>query len=349
MSEEISQVLQVAKHGGKFTRSQLFQKMEDLAKRHFLTPGVSPSQAFAKFVMTDEGLQLLAIQMAMPGRDVEPETPVAKSGGEDDWDRLVRLTKKAAGCTESQAVDAALSTEGGRYAFAKRKRADRIATGEFSKADMQCLDAIAGEQELSLEMRKRGSRTAYEDLFDEIKRTHPNLSDGKAHDFARQRDVRAWLDHKSQKMGGGGLPQHRNQYETSGKQPPKATSGREGPTSPQWQSRHSGSPPTTPEPKPERMSETPTVKVQKRLALVKKNSGWAAHGREQAVWQAFVKAFDGDEDQAAPAFGVFTNAVDQSRRDGMTRWDAFMHAISEFPALWNAAKQHTIKRSLAAA
>jgi hypothetical protein len=89
--------------------------MEGLARRHFLAPGVSPSQAFAKFVMTDEGKQLLAIQMAMPGRDIEPEIPVAKSGGEDDWDRLVRLTKAAAGCTYSEAVDAALSTEGGRY------------------------------------------------------------------------------------------------------------------------------------------------------------------------------------------------------------------------------------------
>ena len=115
MSEEINRDLQLAKRGGKFTRSELFHKMEGLARRHFLAPGVSPSQAFAKFVMTDEGKQLLAIQMAMPGRDIEPEIPVAKSGGEDDWDRLVRLTKAAAGCTYSEAVDAALSTEGGRY------------------------------------------------------------------------------------------------------------------------------------------------------------------------------------------------------------------------------------------
>jgi hypothetical protein len=268
---EISQVLELAKHGGQFTRSQLFQKMEGLARRHFLAPGVSPSQAFAKFVMTDEGKQLLAIQMAMPGRDIEPEIPVVKSGSEDDWDRLIRLTKAAAGCTTSQAVDAALSTEGGRYAFAKRKRSDRIATGEFSKADMQCLDAIAGEQELALEMRKRGSRTAYEDLFDEIKRTHPDLSDGKAHDYARQRDPEAWEEHKKLGKLGGGLPQARGQRETSGEEPPTATSGREGRTPPQWRSRHSGSPPTTPEPKPERRSDSPTVKfVQQHLP------GWSA-------------------------------------------------------------------------
>jgi hypothetical protein len=339
MSEEINQVLQVAKRGGQFTRSQLFQKMEDLARRHFLAPGVSLQQAFTKFVMTDEGRQLLAIQMAMPGRDVEPELPVVKSASEDDWDRLIRLTRKASGCTYSEAVDAALSTEAGRYAFAKRKRSDRIATGEFSKADMQCLDVIAGEQELSLEMRKRGgSRTAYEDMFDEIKRAHPQLSDSKVHDYARQRDGgKAWADHKAQKMGGGGLPQHRHQYQTSGQEPPQPTTGRGGRTSPQWQSRHSGSPPTTPEPKPERLDDRPTVKVAKRLAQVKKNLGWAAHRREQAVWQGFVKAFDGDEDQAARAFGVFTGAVDQLCRDGMTRWEAFTHAISEFPSLWNAA------------
>src|SRR6516225_2910651 len=102
---EIDNVLALAKRGGRFTRNELFHKMEDLARRHYLAPGVSPSQAFAKFVMTDEGKQLLAIQMAMPGRDVEPEMPVVKSNGESDWDRLVRLTKSAAGCTYSEAVD----------------------------------------------------------------------------------------------------------------------------------------------------------------------------------------------------------------------------------------------------
>jgi hypothetical protein len=216
--------------------------------------------------MTDEGKQLLAIQMAMPGRDVEAQTPVVKSSSEDDWDRLIRLTKSAAGCTESQAVDAALSTEAGRYAFAKRKRADRIAAGEFSKADMQCLDAIAGEQELALEMHKRGSRSAYEDLVDEVKRAYPHLSESKAHDYARQKDPQAWLDHKLQKLGGGNLPTPRGQRERSGESPPTATSGREGRTPPQWQSQHSGSPPTTPEPKPERRSDSPTIKfIQQRV------------------------------------------------------------------------------------
>jgi hypothetical protein len=267
---EISQVLEVAKRGGKFTRSELFHKMDELARRHFLAPGVSPSQAFAKFVMTDEGKQLLAIQMAMPGRDIESEIPVVKSNGEDDWDHLVRLTKSAAGCTYSEAVDAALSTEAGRYCFAARKRKDRVATGEFSKADMQCLDAIAGEQELDREMRKRGSRTAYEDLFDEIKRAHPQLTDSQVHDYARQRDSKAWVDHKAQKLGGRSLPQHRP-YETSGQEPPTPTSGREGRTAPQWRSQHSGSPPTTPEHAPERWSDNPTIKfIQQRVGWPEK-------------------------------------------------------------------------------
>jgi hypothetical protein len=35
---------------------------------------------------------------------------------------------------------------------------------------MQCLGAIAEEQELDREMRKGRSRSAYEDVFDDIKR-----------------------------------------------------------------------------------------------------------------------------------------------------------------------------------
>jgi hypothetical protein len=256
---EVTHVLELAKRGDRFTRSELFHRMYDLAQRHYLAPGMSPQQAFAKFVMTDEGRELMAIQRGMDGRDIEPEKPVAKSGGEDDWDRLVRLTKNAAGCTYSQAVDAALSTEAGKFCFAKRKRADRVATGEFSHADMQCLDSIAGERELALEMRKRGSRSAYEDMFDEIKRAHPHLTDSQVHDFARQTDPKAWADHKAQKMGGGTLPQHRP-YETSGEEPPKPTTGREGRTSPEWRSEHSGSPPTTPEHVPEKWSDNPTIK-----------------------------------------------------------------------------------------
>jgi hypothetical protein len=258
--DEITHTLALAKRGGKFTRAELFEKMNALAREHHLGPGMSTSQAFCKFVQTPEGRELLAIQMRMDGRDVEPELPMVKSGSEDPWDRLIRLTKAAAGCTESQAVDAALSTEGGRYAFAKRKRADRIGTGQFSHADM---DAIAGEQELTLEMRKRGSRSAYEDMFDEIKRAHPQLTDSQVHDFARQKNPEAWAEHKKlNKLGhmSSVLPQSHGQHERSGEEPPTPTTGRSGRTPPQWRSEHSGSPPTTPEHEPERPSDNPVIK-----------------------------------------------------------------------------------------
>jgi hypothetical protein len=41
---------------------------------------------------------------------------------------------------------------------------------------------------------------AYEDVFEEIKRAHPHLTDSQVHDFARQKDPKAWQEHK--KLGG---------------------------------------------------------------------------------------------------------------------------------------------------
>ena len=263
--DEIAHTVALAKRAGNFTRSELFNKMYSLAQKHHLAPGVSPQQAFARFVMTDEGRELLAIQKSMDGRDIEPEKQVTKSGGEDDWDKLLRLTKNAAGCSYSEAIDAALSTEAGRYAFAKRKRADRIATRQFTVADMQCLDSIAGENELVLEMRKASSRSKYEDVFDKIKRAYPHLTDSQAHDFARQSDPQAWADHKTQKLGSGGvMPQARGQREVSGEEPPKPTTGREGRAPAQRQQTHGSRTPPGPNPVPEKMSDTPTVKVMAR-------------------------------------------------------------------------------------
>jgi hypothetical protein len=139
--DTLDRTLDLAKRG-KFTRPELYSHMCALADAQFGGPGRSSAQNFAKFIATPEGSALYQIQKAMPGRDIaEPSAPVIKSSSDDDWARLIALTRKATGCSENQAISAALATEGGVHAFRIRKRNDQIATGMFTVADMASLDA----------------------------------------------------------------------------------------------------------------------------------------------------------------------------------------------------------------
>jgi hypothetical protein len=103
------------------------------------------NQAFTKLVC-GEGRELFALCQSMPGRDVEvpwhPPASTTKSALGSDFDTLVRGILKSASCTYSTAIDAALSTEGSRYLFARQKRSEQIAKGAFTTADMQMLDGI---------------------------------------------------------------------------------------------------------------------------------------------------------------------------------------------------------------
>jgi hypothetical protein len=261
-------VIQITKSAqrGQLSRAEVYQKMMAHAEAQ-RGPGESAAQSFARFVKTPEGYQLFQIQKQMPGRDIDPSITVGKSdtGTASQWDDLIKVTMKALRCSESQAITAALSTEGGQYAFSKRKRADQIATGGFTVADMQALDAAAAEQARHGTLAKRENlpeKDDYDVAFDHVRQMYPHLSQSQAHDMARTRNPEAWEAHKKlNKLGMhvGTLPQHTSQYQTSGEAPPNPMSGRDGKAPPQRQQTH-GSGPTTPERKPPRMDDAPKVK-----------------------------------------------------------------------------------------
>jgi hypothetical protein len=261
-------VVQITKsaQAGRLSRAETYQKMMAHAEAQ-RGPGESAAQSFARFVKTPEGYQLFQVQKQMPGRDIEPGILLNKSdaGSADQWDGLIQATMKALRCSESAAITAALSTEGGQYAFSKRKRADQIATGGFTVADMQALDAAAAEQARHGTFAKRENapdKDDYDVEFDHVRQTYPHLSQSQAHDMARTRNPEAWEAHKKlNKLGMhvGTLPQHTSQYQTSGEAPPNPMSGRDGKAPPQRQQTH-GSGPTTPARKPPRADDTPTIK-----------------------------------------------------------------------------------------
>jgi hypothetical protein len=290
--DALDRTLDLAKRG-KFTRPELYSHICALADAQFGGPGRSSAQNFSKFLATPEGSQLYQLQKALPGKDLaDPTAPVIKSSSDDDWARLIALTRKATGCSENQAISAALATEGGAHAFRVRKRSDQIATGQFTVADMACLDAAAGEQEGNREFDKAASpyRTEYEAECAAIQQMHPDMKQSDVHDMARAENPEAWREHRdgrAQKLGHKkpSLPQSRGQHERSGEAPPKPTSGRSGQTPPQWHSQHSGSLPTTPQHAPESLSNNPVVKyMAERMPL------------DRAIW--FYNRFPNDVKQA---------------------------------------------------
>jgi len=163
----------------------------------------------------------------------------------------------------------------------------RLRLVRFTVADMACLDAAAGEQDSSREFHKAASyKTDYEAECDAIQRTHPDMKRSDVLDMARAKNPEAWREHRdgrAQKLGPKkpSLPQSRGQHERSGEEPPKPTTGRSGRTPPQWHSEHSGSPPTTPQHAPERLSNNPVVKyMAERMPL------------DRAIW--FYNRFPND-------------------------------------------------------
>jgi hypothetical protein len=278
---DIDRTLDLAKNN-RLSRAELYWRMEALAAQQ-REPGQSQAQAFAKFV-SGEGRELMMVHQSLSAAGsggivgdytsaFQPSASVAKSVVEDDWDRLVKATQKAANCSTSEAIDAALSNEAGRYAFAKRLRSDRIATGEFSQADLEALDGAAAEQQQHREFHKRDLKSEYETECDAVRRMHPDLKESDVHDFARQRNPAAWEDFKMNKLGGKGRQLPRGHVPQPGDEhPTAATSGRTEPShAPQWTSEHSGNRPgTTPARTPERPSDSPAIKILDDLA---RNSG----------------------------------------------------------------------------
>jgi hypothetical protein len=142
---------------------------------------------------------------------------------------------------------------------------------------MECLDRAAGVQQDNLEFHKAASpyKSEYEAECDAIQQMYPDMKRSDVHNMARAKNPEAWQSHKdgkAQKMGGkkGTLPQSRDQRERSGEEPPKPTTGREGRTSPEWRSDHSGSPPLPPWHEPEKPSNDPVIKY-----LREQLTGWS--------------------------------------------------------------------------
>jgi hypothetical protein len=237
---------------------------------------VSPHQAFCKFVI-GEGRELYQLYTQAEGKDFAP-APVATKVEKkvDGWDDLVRALMRVNSCTYSKAVDLALSSEAGRYAFSKRLHSDRVATGAFSVADIQTLDEAEVERDSVMVKREaRGLKSDYEAGCDAVRRMYPGLSDSKIHDYARARNPQAWQDEKLRKLGAGHLPQARRQVHQPGDESPEqARSGRKQPRrTAQWESDHSGSAATTPEHEPERMDDKPAVKARNIIDNLQRHTG----------------------------------------------------------------------------
>jgi hypothetical protein len=258
---DLEQTIELAKRG-RFNRAELYAQLEKHSHDR-CGPGVSPHQAFTKFVL-GQGRELFELYRQAEGKDFAPAPVATKVEKQvDSWDDLVRALMRVNSCTYSKAVDLALSSEAGRWAFNKRLRSDRIGTGGFSVADMQALDQAEAERDSELAKREpQGLKSDYEAECDAVRRMYPGLSESKVHDYARARNPQAWQDEKLRKLGRGTLPQLRGQRQQAGDEHPRAaTSGRTEPSrAPQWQQTH-GSRPVTPERAPERMDDTPAVKA----------------------------------------------------------------------------------------
>jgi hypothetical protein len=271
---DIDRTLALAKRG-ELSKSELYARMQSIAEeRRGL--GESTAQSFTRFIASDEGREMFAIQKAMTGRDIEPAPIAATVEKREDtgWDQLIRAMKRAnPGMLTCTAINEALKTEGGRFAFAQAKRAQQIATGQFTQADMACLDQIAGDHDREMSKRdQHGLKTDYEKECEDVQRMYPHMKASAVHDHVRSKNPELWAEHKKiSKLGShlGDLPQPRGQRERSGEEPPKATSGRSGREGSQWESGHSHSDPTTPDREPGPEDQSPTVKalvrVMKRL------------------------------------------------------------------------------------
>jgi hypothetical protein len=262
---ELEQVIAKAQQG-QLSKSRVYAELE-ARSRVLISPTVSRHQAFAKFCFSEEGRPLYDVYRSLEGRDTEPP-PVAaveKKVVNDDWANLVRAMRKAYGYTEHEAINACLATEGGRYAFAKVKRAQQVATGQFTKADMAMLDNVSADHDQAMAKRDQHDlKSEYEKECDNVRRMYPHLKESNVHDLARQRNPESWEEHKKlNKMGGGKLPQAHHQVEQAGDEDvEEPTSGRKQPDrSPQWRGGHSGSTPTTPAREPEHPSDKPAIKL----------------------------------------------------------------------------------------
>jgi hypothetical protein len=261
MSVDIDRTISLAK-SGLYSRSQVYGAMEMIANER-RRPGESLAQSFSRFVMTDEGGEMLRIQRSMEGRDIEPSAFITKAAPASEWDNLVAKIRQSAKCSESTAVNAAMETEAGRFAFSMKKRQDRIATGQFTVADMQCLDGAARASETQWQdISKRTSYHPYEMAVEHARQAY-GLSESKAHDHVRAKDPDLWERYKKlNKLGAnvGTLPQPHPNQESDADNPPTPTSGREGRAPAQWTGGNTTITPTTPEHEKEHPSETPTVK-----------------------------------------------------------------------------------------
>src|SRR5262249_19839431 len=154
-----------------------------------------------------EGRELDQVMVSLPGRDTEaPSAPVAKSSPSGDWHSLVaactRMHKRlhpydSDAKANAAAVNAALSTPEGMYLFKQRKRAEQIATDQYTVADMQALD---GAEERHGDMLKRSIpyQSEFQAMVDGVRQANPHLTESQAQDHVRSsRDgMKAWLRFK---------------------------------------------------------------------------------------------------------------------------------------------------------
>jgi hypothetical protein len=276
----LERTLELAKRGA-LSRSEIYAKVCTIAEER-REPGTSEHQAFAKFI-SGEGRELYQVMSSLPGRDIEaawqPPAPIAKSAGSGEWHDLVAFLKLAHkrshphdsdAKANAAAVNAAMSTPEGVFLFKQQRRAEQVASGVFSAADLAMLDAAEAELQQHVDLHKRAGKSEFERMVDDVKRAKPHLTDTAAGDFVRSKPdgMAAWQLHKGKPGQNGVKPGH---SADDGSRVPfvPETSGRtDPPRTPQWQSDHSGSTPTTPARTPERFSETPAIK--QWLSMVKR-------------------------------------------------------------------------------
>jgi hypothetical protein len=244
--------LEIAK-SGKLSRSALYAEISSLAEAQ-REPGQSTHQAFAKFIASYPGKELLQIQQSLPGNDVEPTSfiPVAKST--NVWNDLIDAMARHTGCSRTVAIDKLLKTDEGRAVFNAVRRKEKIASG-FTVGDMERDDNEQAAREATVaKVIEPGSE--FMALVDDLMDRRPGLTRSQAMDYIRSTPAgqKAWQKFTRLRFV-----------------PPSESSSRPHSlpeasmrevafdTTPLWPARHYSGP-NTPARTPIRADNTPTVK-----------------------------------------------------------------------------------------
>jgi hypothetical protein len=237
--------------------------------------GESEAQAFARYCRTPEGAKLLRKHQQERLADSYSYLPAAETArveksalAQSDWNALVAGIQGMAKCSLSKAIDAALGTEAGREAFKVHKRAEMMASRQYTQADMITHDSVEAVRQYNYDMRKANTKPLFMQMVDDVRSRNPSMSMTAAMDHVRSikpEGEEAWQKFKT--LGLANDPQD------------GALSGRPDPSrAPMWEGEQTSSHLTQPRKFPV-ADDTPTFKsaTEQWSDLVgefRKSTGW---------------------------------------------------------------------------